>query len=130
MGDLIPDGHNPDEDDNYVEIRMRFVTPPDPIDGEFPLTAAKVETHVHHVPMPQYIDSLLLLAQQTMVDQMKENMFNENVPEDVRDAAASIMATQYLKQRIESGSFMQNKPFGDTDMRVPDDPSELFRDKD
>lgn len=117
--DLVPDDHDPQEEGNYIEMRLTFSPP----DGENLPTLAQVEIHSHHVPDNLYVDTLLILAREQMKRAMSSNMFKDSVPDQVRDFAANLMATKYLAQRLESGDLGSTEPI---EFKVPDDARELF----
>jgi hypothetical protein len=117
--DLVPDDHEPDEEGNYVELRLDFHPP----EGDEMPVLAQVQIHSHHVPDNLYIDTLLVLAREHMKKTMAENMFKESVPEAVRAFAAGLMANKYLAQRLEDPTLGATQPI---DFKVPDDARELF----
>lgn len=122
---LVPDDHDPQSDGHYIELRIVFQETIDPVQGEHPLEAGNVEVHVHHVSEPVFVTTMLQLAREAVVRSMMENMFRDDVPEEVRRAAANMMATKFLVAHLESHS----DDNGMTGIKVPDDASELFGDR-
>ncbi len=125
MENLVPDDHDPNEDASYADIRMTFYDDGKNLDedGNPTQTIGGTEIHVHHVGSFVLVDALLLIARKVIADEMADQMFNENVPADVRAEAADLMATHFLQHRLGSKELHGSTA---VDMTVPNDASELF----
>lgn len=121
---LVPPDHDPQEDASYAEFRFTFFEGPDKDDeGNPKMIVGQMEAHLHHVPEAALVDSLLVYARQIVASHMGEHMFNDRVPDVVRQTAADMLATNWLTSRLNSGDLIQTKP---VEFAVPDDASELF----
>jgi hypothetical protein len=127
MDRLVPEDHDPQEDASYAEFRFTFFedgsNPKE--DGKPSVTLGQVESHLHHVDSGTLVDTLLVIARKFVADGMSENMFNERVPEAVRNQAAAMLATNWLINRLNSGDLINSQP---VEFAVPDDASELLGD--
>jgi hypothetical protein len=125
---LVPDDHDPQGEGHYVEVRLDFYATDDAErddEGLPKLNLGSVQVHSHHVPDNLYVETLLIMARDCVAKSMAQNMFREEVPEPVRMMAASMMASQYLKQRLEDPTFGAEETIN---ALVPDDISSLLDD--
>ncbi len=120
---LVPDDHDPDEDASYMELRVHYNVSPETVDGQHPMSLGLVEAHIHHVPDSLVVDTFLTLAREALKRAVSHNMFNENVPDEVRQEAAAAMATSLLVDRLRSDEFSMAKV---SRFEIPDDARELF----
>jgi hypothetical protein len=127
MERLVPDDHDPQEDASYAEFRITFYQNGLEKDdeGNPKMTIGQVESHLHHVHEASLVDTLLVIARQYVASHMGESMFSEAVPQEVRDVAANMLATNWIVNRLKSGDLIQSQP---VQFAVPDDASELFSD--
>jgi hypothetical protein len=127
MERLVPDDHDPQEDASYAEFRFTFYEDGTNRDdeGNPSVTLGQIESHFHHVNESTLVDSLLVVARKIVADHMGQSMFNERVPEEVRETAANMLATNWLTNRLNSGDLVNAKP---VEFHVPDDASELLGD--
>lgn len=127
MERLVPEDHDPQEDASYAEFRFTFFEDGGNLteDGRPAVTLGQVESHLHHVDQATLVDTLLVIARKFVADQMGESMFNERVPEEVRNQAATMLATNWLTNRLNSGDLISAQP---VEFAVPDDASELLGD--
>jgi hypothetical protein len=121
---LAPDDHDPDDmsEGSYCDIRFVFHETHDE-DGENSHRVAEVHVHSHHVNDAALVDALLMLAHQAVARGMNDTMFNEAVPQEVRDFAAAELSKKWLGERIQSGIFEASEAYS---LHVPDDLSELL----
>lgn len=117
---LVPDDHDSEEDASYAEFRFTFYEDGSERDdeGNPKVIVGQMESHLHHVPESALVDSLLVYARMLVSAHMGEHMFSENVPREVRDTAAAMLATNWLTNRLNSGDLIQTKPI---EFSVPDD---------
>jgi hypothetical protein len=106
----------------YVELRMDFMIPDGVENDEDMHVLAAVQMHAHHVPNGAMVDAFLAVAVNLVKQGMVESMFNEHVPEEVRNHAAAVLAQKFLVDRLRSGELAVDS-FA---VNVPDDASELF----
>lgn len=124
MSGLVSDDHDPNEDASYAELKFTFYEDGSEKDeeGESKMTLGQMEAHIHHVNEAVLVDTLLVYARMLVASHMGESMFNERVPQEVRDTAAMMLATNWLTNRLNSGDLIQTKPI---EFSVPDDLSGL-----
>lgn len=121
---LVPPDHDPQEDASYAEFRFIFYEGAEKdSEGNPAVILGSMESHLHHVPESALVDSLLVYARTLVANHMGERMFNERVPEPVRETASAMLATNWLVSRLNSGDLISTKPI---EFAVPDDASELF----
>lgn len=124
MTGMVPDDHDPNEDASYAEFKFTFYEDGSEKDddGNPKLIVGQMEAHIHHVNEAALVDTLLVYARMLVASHMGESMFNERVPQEVRDTAAAMLATNWLVSRLNSGELIQTKPI---EFSVPDDLSGL-----
>ena len=124
MSGLVPDDHDQNEDASYAELRFTFYSDGTEKDdeGNPKMIVGQMEAHIHHVDEAALVDTLLVYARMLVANRMGDSMFNERVPQEVRDTAASMLATNWLTNRLNSGELIQTKPI---EFSVPDDLSGL-----
>lgn len=117
---LVPDDHDSEEDASYAEFRFTFYEDGSERDSEGnpKVIVGQMESHLHHVPEAALVDSLLVYARTLVSAHMSDHMFSERVPQEVRDTAAAMLATNWLVNRLNSGDLIQTKPI---EFSVPDD---------
>lgn len=120
---IMPEDHAPEDEGHYFELRISFHAKETEPGEEPELLLGHIESHIHGAPPSQLCDSLLIVARDIVSSGMKEQMFNESVPEAVRDIAARVMATQYLLSRLQSEELVTLDPIN---ALVPDDISSLL----
>jgi hypothetical protein len=127
MERLVPEDHDPQEDASYAEFRFTFYEDGANLDpeGKPRTTLGQVESHMHHVDEASLVDTLLVIARKIVADRMGDSMFNERVPEEVRHQAATMLATNWLTNRLNSGDLITAMP---VEFVIPDDASELLGD--
>lgn len=123
MGHIEHDEH--DDDRHYIQVEVEFFDNggTDSGEEESEWTVGHIQTHFHGVPPNMIVDALLVIARDTVQQGMSEHMFNEAVPDQVREIAARVMATQYLAGRIQNPDIMN--AIG-VSANVPDDISSLL----
>jgi hypothetical protein len=121
--DKMDQPHDRDEDASYAEFRIEFhVT--ETGDDEYEGQVAAVHSHIHHVPGLAAVDALLLVAKGLLVQQMEQGMhMPEGAPDSIREQMLDMMATVFLKQRMDSDTL---KAQAIAATSIPDDISELF----
>lgn len=124
MDRLVPEDHDSDEDAMYAEFRFTFYEDGTERDSEGnpKIIVGQMESHLHHVPAALLIDSILVYARTLVAQNMGESMFNERVPDQVREKAAEMLATNWLSNRLNSNNLVEARPI---EFSIPDDLSGL-----
>lgn len=126
MEPLVPKDHDPGEDASYADFRFSFYEDgrEKDEDGRPSTVLSQIESHFHNVNNAALVDALLVVARKIVADHMVDGMFSDNVPDPIRHAAAEMLATNWLINRMNSGGIRDARP---VEFAVPDDASELFK---
>jgi hypothetical protein len=122
---LINADHTSEEDGkHYMQVEVEFF-PTDEVDdsGDKEWTVGHIQTHFHGAPPQMIVDALLVIARDVVTQGITQQMFNEAVPEAVRNIAARVMATQFLTSRIQDPDIINTESVS---ANIPDDVSSLL----
>ena len=117
--------HDPEGPGNYAEYRFDFdLTDADNEDADN--LPVHVSSHVHGVPPKMVVDALLATAKAVTMGHL--TVFSnapDGFPHQIKDAVNNMLASQYIKERLESPELRNLETVNTT---VPNDASELFED--
>lgn len=125
MDDFIKHDHEHEDDGRHImQVEVEFFDSGEKDEeGNTEYTLGHIHTHYHAVPPGMIVDALIVIARDVVKQGMAVNMFNEAVPEAVRDIAARVMATQFMVGRIQDPDLMNSESVR---ADVPDDISSLL----
>jgi hypothetical protein len=120
--------HQDCEPDQRFFFEMKVSFDHDPAeDGQDALfSIGTTRTHIHGLPPQLVVDACLHVARDLVQAGMEDNIFSENVPEEVRLLAVRAVATEWLTARLKSPEFMNTGAV--TIPEIPDDASSLLED--
>jgi hypothetical protein len=111
-------------EDHRVTIRIDFVLDVDE-DGDATPRAAAINTHIHGVPPMLAAQTLMLIAQRTVVQYLAHEVFEGCGDEEIQHAMAEASAPVYMKKLIDRMPDVAEE----YTVQVPDDLSELLGDE-
>lgn len=116
-----PEGCDSGPDDHVVMLRVDFMMGVDD-DGDPVARAASIQSHVHGVPPMSAAETLLIAAQQLVIQALAHTVFEGCPDEELKHAMAEASSLVYMKSMIDR---LPDK-VQEVEFEVPNDLSELL----
>lgn len=116
-----PEGCDAGDDDHVMHLRIDFVMGRDE-DGDEVAMAASIQSHIHGVPPMSAANTLLVAAQNLVMQALAHSVFEGCPDEELKHAMARASSLVYMKKMVDD----LPQAVEAVDFSIPDDLSEML----